>query len=118
LAQLHQFRGRVVRGAEQSYCFLFPTEDGPVARRLSAVVEAKNGFELAEKDLQIRGPGDLFGNRQWGEPGLVLKGITDANLVRAVREEAVGLAGQSPDLAKYPALATRLATLEQTLHLE
>lgn len=118
LAQLHQFRGRVGRGADQSYCFLFPTEDGPIARRLRAVVEAKNGFELAEKDLAIRGPGDLFGDRQWGEPGLVLKGITDARLVRTVREEAVTLATQSPDLAQYPALASRLAALERTLHLE
>ncbi|MFY9462995.1 MAG: GxxExxY protein [Candidatus Sungiibacteriota bacterium] len=118
LAQLHQFRGRVGRGAAQSYCFLFPTEDGAVSRRLRAVVEAKNGFELAEKDLAIRGPGDLFGDRQWGEPGLVLKGITDSRLVRAVREEAMALAKQSPDLAQYPALASRLAALEKTLHLE
>ncbi len=118
LAQLHQFRGRVGRGAAQSYCFLFPTEDGPVSRRLRAVVDAKNGFELAEKDMAIRGPGDLLGDRQWGEPGLILKGITDAKLVREVREEAVALATQSPDLAQYPALASRLVALERTLHLE
>lgn len=118
LAQLHQFRGRVGRGADQSYCFLFPTEDGPVSRRLRAVVDAKNGFDLAEYDLKIRGPGDLFGDRQWGEAGLAIKGITDPVLVRAVRDEAVLLARQSPDLAKYPALAARLAALEKTLHLE
>jgi len=118
LAQLHQFRGRVGRGAEQSYCFLFPTEDRMASRRLRAVVDAKNGFELAEKDMAIRGPGDLLGDRQWGEPGLILKGITDARLVHAVRDEAIALAQQSPDLAQYPALAKRLAALEKTLHLE
>jgi ATP-dependent DNA helicase RecG len=118
LAQLHQLRGRVGRGAEQSYCFLLTTEDGPASRRLRAVKEAKNGFELAEKDLHIRGPGDIFGDRQWGEAGLALKGITDARLVRAVREEAVLLASHSPDLSAYPALAHRLALLERTLHME
>ena len=118
LAQLHQFRGRVGRRAEQSYCFLFPTEDGAASRRLRAVVDAKNGFELAEYDMAIRGPGDLLGDRQWGEPGLILKGIANPALVRAVRDEAVALAAQSPDLARYPALATRLAALEKTLHLE
>lgn len=118
LAQLHQFRGRVGRGTEQSYCFLFPTADGQARRRLRAVVQAKNGFELAEKDLAIRGPGDIFGDRQWGDTGLAVKGITDARLVRAVREEAVALATQSPDLVKYPALASRLAAFESTLHLE
>src|SRR3989338_3280183 len=66
LAQLHQFRGRVGRGAEQSYCFLFPTEDGLATKRLRAVVDAKNGFELAEKDLEIRGPGNMFGVEQSG----------------------------------------------------
>ena len=57
------------RGSEQSYCFLFPTEDGVISRRLKALEEAKSGFELAEKDLEIRGPGDFLGTRQSGIPG-------------------------------------------------
>lgn len=118
LAQLHQFRGRVGRGSDQSYCFLFPAEDGIASRRLRAVAEAKNGFELAEKDLAIRGPGDIFGTRQWGESGMALRGITNPALVRDVRQEAVELIKKSPDLSAYPALLDRLATLERTLHLE
>ena len=118
LAQLHQFRGRVGRGAEQSYCFLFPGEDGIASRRLKAVVKAKNGFELAEYDLQIRGPGDIFGTRQWGEAGLALKGMTDPVLIREVREEAVSLVKESPDLSKYPELARCLAHMEKTVHME
>ncbi len=118
LAQLHQFRGRVGRGSDQSYCFLFPTEDGTASRRLHAVVEARNGFELAEKDLAIRGPGDIFGTRQWGEAGLAVRGVRDPKLVRDVRQEAVELARQSPDLSAYPALAERLTRMEKTLHLE
>ena len=118
LAQLHQFRGRVGRGSDQSYCFLFPTEDGAASRRLRAVAEAKNGFELAEKDLAIRGPGNIFGTRQWGETGLALRGIVNPALVRDVRQEAMELVKKSPDLSAYPALSDRLAALEKTLHLE
>jgi ATP-dependent DNA helicase RecG len=118
LAQLHQFRGRVGRGGEQSYCFLFPTEDGLTTRRLRAVAETENGFELAEQDLKIRGPGELFGLRQSGASDLILKGITDPNLVREVRQEALYLAKSSPDLSRYPALAARLRELETTVHLE
>ena len=118
LAQLHQFRGRVGRGGEQSYCFLFPTEDGMAARRLRALAEAKNGFALAEEDLKIRGPGELFGTRQSGASDLVLKGITDPELVRAVRQEALALVKASPDLMRFAPLRVRLEELEHSLHLE
>lgn len=118
LAQLHQFRGRVGRGAEQSYCFLFPTEDGPVARRLRAVVDAKNGFELAEYDLKIRGPGDMFGTQQWGVPDMAIKGLADPELVREVRSAAMEIAQHSPNLSDYPLLLARLQEMEKTLHLE
>ena len=118
LAQLHQFRGRVGRGTEQSYCFLFPTEDGLATRRLRALSASKTGFELAEKDLEIRGPGALFGTQQWGTGDLALKGLTDPRLVRAVREEAVALVKASPDLGRFAPLSARLAELEHSLHLE
>jgi len=66
LAQLHQFRGRVGRSEFQSYCFLFTDKPGIVTnRRLRALISSESGFELAEKDLQIRGPGDFSGSRQW-----------------------------------------------------
>ena len=118
LAQLHQFRGRVGRGAEQSYCFLFPSEDGFITRRLHAVVEAKNGFELAEKDLEIRGPGDIFGTRQWGISGGVLEALTDAKLVRAVRAEAAEVLKKDPTLKSYPALRERLDKMKKEIHPE
>lgn len=118
LAQLHQFRGRVGRGADQSYCFLFPTEDSVVTRRLRAVVEARNGFELAEKDLEIRGPGDLFGTRQWGIAGPLLEAITDARLVRDVRAEAIEILKKSPDLALFPGLRERVSKKEVVPHPE
>lgn len=118
LATLHQFRGRVGRGSEQSYCFLFPTEDGMNTKRLRAVAEAKTGFELAERDLEIRGPGDLFGIQQWGTSSLILKAVNDPALVREIREEAQEIVKKSPDLLRYPGLKERLEAFEKTVHLE
>ncbi len=118
LAQLHQFRGRVGRGEHQSYCFLFPSADGPVSRRLRAVVDAKNGFELAEKDLEIRGPGDMFGIKQSGIPTFALEGITDSKLIRDVRREAVEILKKSPGLDLYPALKREIKKIEEEVHLE
>jgi len=118
LAQLHQFRGRVGRGEEQAYCFLFPSEDGMITRRLRAVAEAKTGFELAEKDLEIRGAGDIFGTRQWGLENEMLRAVTDAKLVREVRHEAAELLQKDPSLDSYPLLKNRLEEMEKTIHLE
>ena len=89
-----------------------------MTRRLKAVVEAKTGFELAEQDLKIRGPGELFGTRQWGAGDLALKGLTDPKLVREVRAEALELVKKSPDLSRYQLLRNRLQEMEYTAHLE
>lgn len=118
LAQLHQFRGRVGRSGKQSYCFLLPTGDGFQTRRLRAIISTKNGFELAEEDLKIRGPGEMFGLRQSGMPDIVIEGITDPNLVRAVRSEAIEIVKRSPDLARYPQLQRELERFRVSTHLE
>ncbi|MBI4225362.1 MAG: ATP-dependent DNA helicase RecG [Candidatus Sungbacteria bacterium] len=118
LAQLHQFRGRVGRGEQQSYCILFPTEDGAVTRRLQAIVDAKNGFELAEYDLKIRGPGSMFGTEQWGISEIAKQALADVKLIQTVRNEAIALAKQDPTLANHPILHARLAELESAAHLE
>ncbi|MBI2122269.1 MAG: ATP-dependent DNA helicase RecG [Candidatus Sungbacteria bacterium] len=118
LAQLHQFRGRVGRGTDQSYCFLFPTEDGMVTRRLRAVVDARNGFELAEQDLKIRGPGDLFGTEQWGISDTAMAAITDSVLVREVRSAAYDLMREDPLLLLVPELKRKLEEIEKTAHPE
>ena len=118
LATLHQFRGRVGRGAEQSYCFLFATEDGMAARRLRALVEAKNGFELAEKDLEFRGAGDIFGVRQWGVEGDLADAIRDTALVRTVTREATLLISRDPKLTSYPLLKRSVEEAEDRLHPE
>ena len=119
LAQLHQFRGRVGRSEHQSYCFLFTDAPGIITnRRLKALISAENGFELAEKDLQIRGPGDFVGARQWGIPDLAMASLGDAFLIAEVREEAKKILEQDPELKNHPFLGDKVKDFGQRIHLE
>ncbi len=119
LAQLYQFRGRVGRGAHQSYCFLFTDSGSETARaRLKAIVEAKNGLELAEQDLRQRGPGEFFGNSQTGIPDLAMKALRHPELVKEAREGAVRILKEDPKLKKYPLLAKRLTEFQTQVHRE
>lgn len=86
LSQLHQFRWRVWRWEHQSYCYLFPTSGKPTDR-LKAMEKTNNGFELAEIDLEIRGPGEVYGVRQSGVPEFKVADIKDLELVSQIRED-------------------------------
>ncbi len=119
LAQLHQFRGRVGRAQYQSYCFLFTDSPAQKANpRLRAMITAENGFELAQKDLEIRGPGDFSGQRQWGIPDLVMDSMGNAALVSETRNAAKEILTQDPRLIKYPILLERLNRFREKIHLE
>jgi ATP-dependent DNA helicase RecG len=99
LSQLHQFRGRVGRGRHQSYCFLLSQEASMLAReRLSVMEQTSDGFELAEADLQIRGPGDFFGTRQSGLPELKVAQLADTKLLAEARQQAEALWARDPYL--------------------
>ena len=90
-----------------------------VTERLQAVVEAKTGFELAEKDLEIRGPGDMFGKDQSGFfDADDIHYLTDAKFIHEVRREVADLVKKSPDLSQFPELRKRIREFERTLHLE
>jgi len=99
LSQLHQFRGRVGRGESQSYCMLLsenPSEYGQ--ERLRAIEELTDGFALAEKDLELRGPGEFFGTRQSGLPDLKMARLSDTRLLEMARREAKILFEKDPGL--------------------
>ena len=101
LAQLHQFRGRVGRSDQKSYCILIPGSAEEVEnQRLQAMVKTNDGFVLAEKDLAIRGPGQFLGTRQSGYTELKLASITDLKLVEQARQHASDLFRQDPDLSQ------------------
>jgi len=116
LAQLHQFRGRVGRGEYQSYCFLF--SEFIRNPRLRAMVILNDGFELAEKDLRLRGPGDLTGQRQWGIPDFVMSSLKDIELVQKTREAAKGILQKDPELKNYPMLKQKAEEFGTKIHLE
>jgi ATP-dependent DNA helicase RecG len=106
LAQLHQFRGRVGRGEHPSYCILISDATTPnAAERLHALEQSQDGFALAEKDLQLRGPGDYFGTRQSGLPDLKMAQLSDLRTLEMAREEAARLLHLDPDLSMPEHLA-------------
>lgn len=117
LAQLHQLRGRVGRGAEKSWCILLAGEDAAEKLdRLQILENAADGFAIAEADLEIRGPGDLLGTAQTGLPPVRLARLpADLPLLEQAREQAQKLVTQDPDLAAHPALRTRLGYWEKQL---
>jgi ATP-dependent DNA helicase RecG len=103
LSQLHQLRGRVGRGADQSYCILVTNYKlGPDSIvRIQTMVKTNNGFEIAETDLQIRGPGDLMGTQQSGALDLLIADLgKDGQILQQARETAAGILENDPDLIK------------------
>ena len=101
LAQLHQFRGRVGRGEHQSYCILLPdSSTNGSEERLRAVESTHDGFLLAQKDLELRGPGEFFGTRQSGLPDLELAQVGDTPILEQARAEAQTLFREDPELSQ------------------
>ena len=100
LAQLHQLRGRVGRGSDKSFCYLVATPKTDDAyRRIQVMVRSNNGFEIAEEDLNIRGPGEFFGTRQSGIPKFKIANIiSDAALLETAKKEAMQLVKDDPRL--------------------
>ncbi len=114
LSQLHQFRGRVGRGPEQSYCILLAEDPSEIGRqRLDIIERVYDGFKLAEEDLNLRGPGEFFGTRQSGLPDLRMARLSDVAILEAARKEATLLFTQDPHLKTPPhlALANELARI-------
>ena len=117
LAQLHQLRGRVGRGADQSWCILLAGEEaGDKIERLKILEEASDGFSIAEADLELRGPGDLLGTAQTGLPPVRLAKLPrDLPLLEEARSAAQKLMAHDPELTAHPALRARLGFWEKQL---
>lgn len=119
LAQLHQLRGRVLRSTHQSYCFVLPESFGETTRnRMKALTTAKNGFELAEYDLTLRGAGELGGGKQWGVSDIAMEALKNIKLVEAARAEAARVVSLDPELKNHPALSLRSSLASREMHLE
>ena len=117
LSQLHQFRGRVGRGKEQSYCMLLSENPSEISRaRLDIIEKVQDGFELAEEDLRLRGPGEFFGTRQSGLPDLRMAKLSDVALLELARSEAIRLFEKDKTLEKpeHALLAKELARVWTT----
>lgn len=113
LAQLHQFRGRVGRGATQSLCVLIPETEGAIDNeRLLVMTQTNDGFILAEKDLQQRGPGDFLGTRQAGFLDLRMANLADIKLIATARRIAEELYNKDPDLSNPEVRLLRQAVFE------
>lgn len=118
LAQLHQLRGRVMRSSHQPYCYLFAdAKSDKTKERMQLFTKAKNGFELAEYDLQLRGTGELTGLKQWGISDIGMEALRNTKLVEAAQLSAKALLLKDPNLTEAPLLKQAVRIYEH-MHFE
>lgn len=113
LAQAHQLRGRVGRGQKASQCFLITTGDNPPTTRLCELEKSNNGFYLAEVDLKLRGPGEVYGSMQHGELNLKIANLADTELIKDARAQAVKFAANPQNMLKYKELSQSISKFQQ-----
>ncbi len=117
LAQLHQLRGRVGRSTEQAYCFVVPSTSAKPSERIQAFASSTDGFKLAEMDLELRGPGEIYGARQHGALDLRVAKLTDYELISMARTSAEESIEEGLDLLQYPRLARKVNELRKVTNL-
>jgi len=117
LAQIHQLRGRVGRGKKQGYCYLMMSSNNPPTRRLRAIEQSSDGFKLSEFDLEIRGPGAIYGVMQHGALDLRLVKLTDRELIQSAKKEVDNFIKSKTDLLQYPLLIKQVKELQKINHL-
>ena len=117
LAQLHQLRGRVGRGQQQGYCYLMLSDSQAPSRRLRALENSNDGFKLAELDLELRGPGAIYGTSQHGQLDLRIAKLTDTALIAAARSSAQAFIDQKENLLHYTELAKQVDRLRAVTNL-
>lgn len=117
LAQIHQLRGRVGRSDHQGYCYLVLGDNQKPGPRLRALSTSSDGFKLAEYDLELRGPGAIYGTMQHGALDLRVAKLTDVKLISQARSAAQAFIDSGEDLLKYKELASRVAQLRAVTNL-
>jgi ATP-dependent DNA helicase RecG len=117
LAQLHQLRGRVGRSGHQAYCYLVLSDSQPPSRRLRALEQSNDGFKLAELDLELRGPGAIYGTSQHGQLDLRIAKLTDTKLIAEARAAAQVLLDRDESLLKYKELMKHVTRLRAVTNL-
>ncbi len=117
LAQIHQLRGRVGRSNKQGWCYLMMSDSFAPSRRLRALEQSSDGFALAELDLEIRGPGAIYGTFQHGQLDLRVAKLTDAKLIAAARQNAQAFIMHKENLLQYPRLHKRVMKLRSVTNL-
>jgi ATP-dependent DNA helicase RecG len=117
LAQIHQLRGRVGRGSHQAYCFLMMSDSSAPTKRLRALETLHDGFKLAELDLELRGPGAIYGLSQHGALDLRVANLADIQLITAARDTARTCIERGEDLVQYKELFTRVTQLRAITNL-
>ncbi len=117
LAQLHQLRGRVGRGSQQSHCYLLTSDTAAPSRRLRAIESSQDGFRLAELDLELRGPGAIYGALQHGALDLRVVKLSDTKLISEARAAATAFLEKGENLLQYPELNERVDRLRRVTNL-
>jgi len=117
LAQLHQLRGRIGRGEHESFCYLMMSDSSAPPKRLRAMERIDDGFRLAELDLELRGPGAIYGTMQHGALDLRIAKLTDIKLIAAARTAAQAFLDRQEDLLQYKELAMHVNRLRAVTNL-
>lgn len=117
LAQVHQLRGRVGRGSHQGYCYLMMSDSSAPPKRLEALERSSDGFKLAELDLELRGPGAIYGTMQHGALDLCVAKLTDVQLIANARVSAQAFIDSGEDLVQYKELYERVGSLRAVTNL-
>lgn len=113
LAQLHQLRGRIGRGQAKSYCYLLTSGDNPPSRRLKELEKSNDGFHLAEVDLNLRGPGEIYGALQHGALDLRIATLSDTKLIKRAQDDTTIFLENPENLQKYTELMNSIKKYQQ-----
>ena len=117
LAQMHQLRGRIGRGSHEGFCYLMMSDSSAPSRRLQALEQSNDGFRLAELDLEIRGPGAIYGTTQHGQLDLKVATLTDVDMIAAARQAADQYIKKGENLLQYPGMYERVTRLRAVTNL-